>query len=132
MRPSAILGSIGSVMLILSAPAHSLLGWPQLREQLARVNAPGDLVTGLEIGWHFAGVAMVALGLIALRVFTLRGRGVAASLFPAVLVATTYLLFGAWALVVSGFDLFFLVFVVPGALLLFAALMENRHQATGA
>jgi hypothetical protein len=41
-------------------------------------------------------------------------------------------LFGAWALVVSGFDLFFLVFVVPGALLLFAALMENRHQATGA
>ncbi len=44
--------------MILSAPAHSLGGWPALRAELTRVDAPADLVLGLQIGWHFAGAAI--------------------------------------------------------------------------
>lgn len=68
--------------MLLSAPAHSLGGWPALR-----------------------------------------ARGLIATAVPAWTVAGSYLLFGAAALVVSGFDPFFFVFLVPGALVLVGALM---------
>jgi hypothetical protein len=58
---------------------------------------------------------MLALGLIALRVFLRRGRGLPGSLFPVPLIAAVYLLFGAWALFVSGFTV-----------------MERRHQVANA
>lgn len=95
------------------------MGWPALQSRLARVHAPTDLVLGLQIGWHFAGAAMVALGVIVLHAF--QNRGTTATV-PAWTVAALYLLFGGAALAVSGFDPFFLVFIVPGALVLLGAL----------
>jgi hypothetical protein len=68
------------------------------------------------IGWHFAGVAMLTFGAMVVAAFIQVLRGRAVSLAPAMLIATVYLAFGAWALLVSG-DPFFLVFVVPGVLL---------------
>ncbi len=121
-RLSTIAGSLGAVLIILSAPAHSLIGWPEIQSELARVNASADLVLGLQVGWHFGGAAMVGLGLIVLHLFYQRARGSAASRVPASTVAALYLLFGLAALVVSGLDPFFLVFIVPGALVLVGVL----------
>ncbi len=120
-RLSTIAGSLGALLIMLSAPVHSLVGWPELQSQLARLNAPAELVQGLQIGWHFAGAAMVAFGLIVLHAFQSRARGTNAPV-PSWTVAALYLLFGGIALVVSGFDPFFLVFIVPGALVLVGVL----------
>lgn len=117
-RLSTVAGSLGAILIILSAPAHSLMGWPEIQSQLTRVNASADLVLGLQVGWHFGGAAMVALGLIVLHLFYSRARRPDASMVPAWTVAGLYLLFGGAALVVSGWDPFFLVFIVPGALVL--------------
>lgn len=122
---STVAGSLGAILIILSAPMHSLVGWPELRSQLVGVTAPADLLLGLQIGWHFGGAAMVALGFIALHVFYRRARGETASLVPAWTVAGLYVLFGGTALVVTGLDPFFAVFIMPGALILGACLTHG-------
>lgn len=121
-RVRNILGLIAAILIILSSAAHSLLGWKALGAQLSAAGAPADLIGGLRIGWQFGGAAMLTFGVLALMIFfhRLRGEGVLA--FPAFLIGLLYVLFGAWAMAVSGFDPFFAgVFLVPGALLLFAA-----------
>jgi len=120
-RLRTFLGLAAGAILVASSAAHSLLGWPRLRGELAASDTPTDLVTGLAIGWHFAGVAMLAFGCIVLWLFVDRLRGRAADLGPALLIALVYVGFGIWALVVSGVDPFFLIFIVPGLMLLAAS-----------
>ena len=119
-RVRAALGIVAGACLVLSGLAHSLLGWPQLRRQLVAATAPPDLVLGVQVGWEFGGVAMLAFGIITMVLFAKRFRGEAASVFPAVVVAIAYSAFGIAALYVSGFQPFYLAFIVP-AILLFAA-----------
>lgn len=116
-----VLGLLAGAILVLSSAAHSVLGWKQMQGSLAAVNAPADLVQGLEIGWLFGGVAILTFGCIALSVFANRLRGRAVSLLPTGLVALAYLWFGAWALVTSG-NPFFYIFIVPGVMLALASI----------
>jgi hypothetical protein len=119
-RLRVVLGIVAGVILVGSSAAHSLLGWKQLGAALASAGAAPDLITGLGIGWHFAGVAMLTLGVIVIRLFAdLRRRHV--SLWPGLIIAVVYLAFGAWALAVSDMNPFFLIFIVPGLLLLLAS-----------
>ena len=116
-----VLGVVAGLVLVGSSAMHSLLGWPQLGAQLARTNAPPELVRGLAIGWHFAGASMLAFGVLVLWTFSARRRGRAVSRVPALVVALLYLLFGVGALAASGMEPFFLIFVVPGLMVLAAA-----------
>ncbi len=120
-RTRAIIGLVGGGMQILSSAAHSLLGGPALLKELAPFHVGADLERGVTVGWHFGGACMLAFGVIAVATFARRLRGQPASLLPVLVIACTYLAFAAWALAISRFDPFFLVFVVPGALLLVAA-----------
>jgi len=122
MRPfQNLLGLLAGAMLVLSSAAHSLLGWKQMQDSLAAVNAPPDLVSGLRIGWLFGGVAILTFGCVALAVFGKAFRGGAVSRLPTLLIAVAYLAFGVWALLASD-DPFFYIFIVPGAMLAIASL----------
>lgn len=125
-----VLGLLAGAMLVLSSGAHSLLGWRQMQRSLAAVNAPADLVQGLEIGWLFGGVAILTFGCIALAVFGSRLRGRAVSLLPTGIIALAYLAFGIWALVTSG-NPFFYIFIVPGAMLAIASLEIPARKGPG-
>ncbi len=115
-----VLGLIAGTMLVVSSAAHSLLGWPAQAGELAKTTAPADLVTGLELGWKWGGVAILIFGVIVVATFIKRWRGERVWMLPSALVAVGYLAFGAWALYASRFDPFFFVFVIPGALLAIA------------
>ena len=128
-RLRAVLGIIAGAILILSSAAHSFLGWKQMRMALAKVQAPSDLVLGVAVGWHFAGVTMLAFGCIVISLFLRRLRGENVSSFPALVVALAYLGFGAWALKASHLNPFFFVFIVPGVLLAIAALPAPQQGA---
>jgi len=116
-----VIGIVVGVLIVLSAVAHSALGGATIRASLAAAGVPEDLLQGALVGWHFGGAAMFAFGAIVLHTFARRREAGGVSLVPARIVAMTYLLFGAAALVVSEFDPFFLVFIAPGALLALAA-----------
>jgi hypothetical protein len=125
-RLRASLGLIAGLLLILSAAAHSILGWKGLHEQLLAARVPPDLLRSLKIGWQFGGLAMLVLGTIVVALFVMRLRGQNVSSLPALFVALGYLAFGAWAMLATRFDPFFLVFIVPGLLLVVAGFGGSR------
>lgn len=127
--PRRVAGLVVGGFLALSAFAHSLLGGSQLRSELSAAQVPPDLLRGALIGWYFGGAAMLAFAALVLHTFTRRADGTAASLVPARIVALTYLLFGLLAFAVSGFDPFFLVFVIPALLLSWAAFPARRAES---
>jgi len=120
-RFRSILGLAGGAMMVLSSAAHSLLGWKELRAALGQTTAPDDLIRSLGFGWHFGGAAMLAFGCIVVALFARRLKGAAVSSMPAIVIGATYVIFGVWALAASRFDPFFLVFVVPGVMVLTAS-----------
>ena len=127
-RLRAILGIIAGVLMLLSAAAHSLLGWKALSAELAKTNAPADLVQGLAAGWHWGGAAMVGFGGIVLWLFARGLRGLPVDVTPARIISVLYLVFGAGAIATTG-DPFFMVFIVPGLLLAIASF--GRGGAAG-
>ena len=118
----SIFGLIGGIILILGSGAHSILGWKGLSEKLAATNIPTDLLLGLKIGWEFGGFAMLAFGIIVVMTFVNRLRGRYVSTFPSMVIAITFLVVGAWALIISNFEGFFWLFVAIGLLLLIGSL----------
>jgi hypothetical protein len=118
---------VGSFML-LSAAAHSLMGGKLLRADLQAAGVPDDLLRGVLVGWHFGGAAMVAFGAVVLLTFARHARSGEPSLGPARVIALLYLAFGVGALAVSELDPFFLIFLVPGLLLAFAAFPRLRPR----
>ena len=130
-RTRAGLGLAAGALLMLSAAAHSLMGWPELTRELGKLAPSADLARALAVGWHFGGVAMLGFGAIVVDSFVraLRGRDV--DWRPARIVGLAYLAFGAGALVATGGRPFFLVFVVPGLLILAAARGAGRESRQG-
>ena len=116
-----ILGVLTGIILILSSGAHSFLGWKSMRAQLVMADAPEDLITGLGIGWNFAGLAIFIFGCILLGVFIPRVRGRITALWPARLIGIAYTIFGLAAYKVSSSNFFMMIFVVPGVLIALAS-----------
>ena len=117
-RLGSILGLTGGLVMIASSGVHSILGWKGLDAALRAALAPADLIEALSFGWSFGGVAMLAFGLIVVASFWRRMKGADAPLFATTVIGATYVLFGGGALVVSKFDPFFTVFLVPGVMVL--------------
>jgi len=117
-----MVGLVAAGLLILSSGAHSLLGWKQLNGQLMANRVPPDLILGLKLGWQFGGVAMLVFGVVVVSILARPSQNDRGRVFPVLAIGVAYVTFGAWALIVSGHDPFFAIFIVPGLLLLVAAL----------
>ena len=121
-RLQLALGLLVGGFLVISAPAHSLLGWSFVADALREAGTPSDLSLGLDVAWRLGGFSMVAFGAIALASFGARARGIPVSPEPVAIVAATYTVYGGWSFVHVGFDPFFAVmFLTPGVLLGLAA-----------
>jgi hypothetical protein len=120
-RRRIVAGLTAGAFLVLSSATHSLLGWKVQRAGLEAVHAPADLVMGLGLGWSFAGLAMLTFGAIVVLLLAQAFRGRLVTLRPVLIIGLAYTLYGIWALTASGLDPFFLIFLVPGLLLLVAA-----------
>ena len=117
------MGILAGALIVLSGGAHAFLGWPAIAQRLSVTNAPADLIAGLRVAWQFGGVAMLALGAIVLMTFA-PAAGPRSTRF-ATLIGVLYVAFGGWALAATR-DAFFLIFVVPGVLLVTASLAGAR------
>ena len=113
-----VAGLVAASWLILSSAAHSLLGWRQLQAQLRAASAPEDLVFAVKAGWQFAGVSMLCFAIIVIAILRGRYRDPSVSTRPVNFIGIAYAAYGLWALLTSNGNWFFLVFIVPGLLLL--------------
>ena len=115
------------MILVLSSGAHSLLGWPALRAKLADSNVPAGLIGGLAMGWHFAGLAMLVLGMLVFWLLVISRRGAVNVALPLQIIGGAYELFAIGCFAQLGWDPFLLTFLVPGTLLSGAgALMRSQ------
>ena len=119
-RWKAMVGMIAGAMLVLSACAHSFLGWPELRNRMAIAQIDFDLTRGIQVAWHFGGMAMAAFGVIVWPLFFSALKGKAVSLQPALVIGIGHLVLGTWAVLRVESNPFFLLFLIPGALLVLA------------
>ncbi len=124
-RFRTVLVVAAGLVLIASSAVHSLLGWPQLLMRLTAEHVPLDLISGLAMGWHFAGVAMLTLGLLTLWLASVAQRSISVRV-PVGLIGVAYVAFAAAAAAALGFDFIQVVFLAPGVLLTAAALMPDR------
>jgi len=122
-RPRNALVIPASIILIASSGAHSLLGWPSLRAKLVAANTPPELVQGLAMGWHFAGLSMLVFGILTLWMLRVSGR--TPIRLPLLVTGAAYVLFGLGCAVSIGWDPFLLTFLVPGVLLGTGALLST-------
>jgi hypothetical protein len=131
-RLSRALAMVAAAILVLSSGAHSLLGWPTLRARLAVANVPADLVEGLGMGWHFAGMAMLVLGLLVFWLLAAERRGAVDVVLPLQIIGGAYELFALGCFLLLGWDPFLLTFFVPGTLLSIAAAGMRRQRVLAA
>lgn len=116
-----------AVILLLSSGAHSIVGWASVRAKLAEANVPSELVVGLAMGWHFAGVAMLVLGILVLWLLAESRRSTTNVALPLQVIGGAYELFAIGCFAFIGWDPFLLTFFVPGTLLSIAAALMRRQ-----
>jgi hypothetical protein len=116
-----ILGSIAGFLMAVSGVAHSAVGWRALQRTLSTTNVPDDVAQGLAVPWHFAGMAMLLSGVVGVTTVW-RMRSGETTAWPAIAVGAAWVLFGLWGLAVVKRDATFLLFIVPGVLLLAAVI----------
>lgn len=111
-----VLGFIGGGLILVSSAAHSLAGWQAIGSELAKTNAPADLVTGIAAGWYFGGAAMLIIGVTVILQFVEVRRNPSASLRATQVAGLIYLAFGFWVLAITR-EPFAALFIVPGLVL---------------
>lgn len=117
MTARATVGILSGAILILSSFAHAFAGWPPFQRALSESGVPGDLISGLRVGWHFGSLAMFCFGVMTLwlAVKILRGQEISSE--PIQVIAVAYFLFGISALLTQGQNLHYVFFVLTALLL---------------
>jgi hypothetical protein len=126
-RLRIVVGFSVSAIMVASSLAHSVLSWKLLQGRLENTHATPDLISSLAIGWYWGGAAMFVLGVVVLVVFVQFLRNRSSSLVPTLIIGFGYMAFGIWAVAVSH-NPFFLVFVIPGLLLLVTSWRAPRAE----
>lgn len=119
-RSRTFLGLAAGTLMLLSAPLHAFLGWKAMAAAFKAAGTPPDLVQAAHLNWVLSGAAILVFGLLTLWTFWKGRRAEGPSRLPTLLIGLAYTIFGAWALAVAK-DVFFLVFLVPGLMLLIAS-----------
>ncbi len=114
-------GLAAGVLLGLSAVAHSLVGWPELRAQLELSALGPDLLRGVQLSWHFGGMAMLCFAVIVLSTYWSAWKGASPILLYTQVIGVAYLTFGILAILLVDRNPLYLVFILPGALLFLAS-----------
>jgi hypothetical protein len=120
-RASPWLLLVSGILLLATAAAHGLLGWPAVRGELDAVHPPDDIVRAISIGWLYGSAAMAAFGVLALGAWRAARTGRMPVAGVAGTISALYVGFGGWALVRTSGGAHFIAFVALGLLLGLAA-----------
>ncbi|MEW5982808.1 MAG: hypothetical protein AB1806_10620 [Acidobacteriota bacterium] len=127
MRTRAVAAFAAGTLLLLSAIAHGVLGWPELRTELQSAGAPADLTGSLWAGWIFGSFAMAVFGIIVVDMAIRLWRGTAVALLPVAAIACGYLAFGVAALAYLPPSPPLVSFVIVGLILLAVVAGANKR-----
>lgn len=128
---AGILGLAVTLLILASAWAHALIGWPTVQQSIGGGNLHPDLVAALAIGWYFGSASMLAFGLIVGLQAIRRLRHLPVDVGSLWVIAIVYVFFGAAAFVLRNLNPHFLIFVVTGVLTATFAFLCARFPGHG-
>lgn len=108
---------VTGILLVVSAAAHGVFGWPAIQDGLVTAQAANDLTRAIGIGWLYGSGAMLAFGILVLQAWRWARAGRPGAAGVVGWISLLYLGFGTWAYVQSAFNPHFFAFIVPGVLL---------------
>ena len=120
-RVRLAVGFAAAALQVLSGVVHSIVGWPAMTKAFASTNAPTALVQGLAVPWQFAGLSMVTFGVIVAMTLWRATQRAEESLATVMVIGAVYVVFGLVGLALTGADATFLMFLVPGVMLVATA-----------
>ena len=120
-RGRAVLAFVAAAILVLTGAVHVIFGWPAMTQAFATTNAPPALVQGLAVPWHFAGLSMISFGVIVALTIRRAMRRPNESLTSVIVIGALYVLFGGLGMAATRGDPTFVMFLVPGVMLVAAA-----------
>jgi hypothetical protein len=88
---------------------------------VAPTDAPQDLVARLSVPWHFAGLSMITFGALVILGFMGAARHREGALRTPRVIALAYIAFGLCGVIFIARDPTFLLFLVPGVMVLAAS-----------
>jgi hypothetical protein len=116
MKLRAYLGLAAGMFMLAGAAAYALTGFLPFQVAFEAARVPVGVITGSYIAWIWGSFAMAGLGLITLVEASRALRERPYSRPVVAFSGLTFLVFGAWALGISGFNPHFLYFVVLGVM----------------
>lgn len=114
-----------SLFIILGAAGHSFSGVVKVHTALKAVNIDAAVFELIIAVWHFAGVCMLLLGLLAVFAWGRIKRGEKSLMIIPVTIGMFYLLYGIAASVYTR-AVFFTIFILLGAMLLVSSMFIRR------
>lgn len=108
---------IAAIVIALGGFGHSLSGVAPVQQALTTAAVDPHVSLLILAVWHFAGMAMVMLGLIALWQWREVRGGRQPKSFPLYLIALSYLVYGVAAMLFTG-SAFFSIFTILGVAVL--------------
>ncbi len=124
MRARAVLGFLAALLLIASAFAHAVVGWPPFQSILEQAGIDADVTAALEVGWYFGSLAMLAFGAIVFLAAVRAIRGERAANGSLWIIGVAYTVYGLVVYVARDFNPHFLLFVVTGLLVAAVAALK--------
>lgn len=128
---TAIFGFFIAMLILASALAHALLGWPSIRSALATTSIDADLLGALAVGWYFGSASMLAFSFIVAIQALRRFKGASLDIGTLSSIAAVYILFGTAALIVRSFNLHLLLFVITGIFVAAFVVFASANTTTG-
>lgn len=121
----SIIYLITSLFIALGAAGHSFAGIEKVHAELTRLKTDPAVYKLIIAVWHFAGVCMVLLGILAVFAWTRITRGEKSLVIIPLATGLFYIVYGTAAVAYTG-AAFFTVFIVLGTLLLVSAMFLRR------
>lgn len=120
---------VAGILMVLASLAHGLLGWPAVRAELVNERASPDLISGLAAGWLWGSACMLTSGAIVASSGIQMRRCSNSGTLAVRAISVCFLVFGALAFVLQGFERHFLIFVLMGLLAAASFLRRSRSAS---
>jgi hypothetical protein len=107
-----------AITITLGAIGHGFLGVKPVRDALATVTLPADIMRVLWIVWYWVSGTMVVFGVLLFWAWPALKAGSSSRSAPPIIIGVLYVIAGAVCYTYTGRDPFWLLFLVQGILLL--------------
>jgi len=122
---------LAAITITLGAYGHGFLGIKPVRATIEASTLPPDIVGVIWIVWYFVSGCMVAFGALLFWAWPELKAGSSGRSGAALIVGVSYAIVGVACFLYSGREVFWLLFVTQGVIVVISTLVLGAPQGSG-